>query len=817
MQSFAKCVALAFALCAALSLSPYAATAKSIRVAGQVVDYRAQPVKGAHIVAYREVDNDLGDQSAFAKIAEAESSSDGRFGMPGEGEECWLVAYKAGLALTWKLAYLPCDTVLRLDRPRQLDGMVLDEIGRPVAGARVGLCLKNETMAPRELTLPDHEAWHTRTDSRGRFLFDRIPPETTADFRVDAPGRAPVWTFCDFGLQEGEQFAAGRKDIRITLPADTRLEGRVVAPESGEPVAGVRVQARPYARPGERYCRDPVVTDPNGRFVFTGLRPGVYLLQTLAQERQSHGRFGNNPVVTVEPGQTLRGVELRAGKEAVLELLVRDEVNDKHLEGARITASCAPFRCATTTDANGLARFHVPAGKCTIWGFKRDYGGLISPRDFDLEEGQTCRGEIPFVYAAVSVSGTVSDAQGRALAGAFVASWPFGEPTVADADGRFAIRIYCYPLPATTRLWARHPELGLGNLVELQDPSKSGQFHASVLLEPAHCLTGRVIDPGAGAIPAACVRLLKARPGRRYDEPLAEVLADANGVYCFRGVPVPPPDFEYALVAQAPGYNENSVDGLSLAKPAGEPVHLSPIVLQPARDLVAGIVTDTNDRPVPGASVETPRSGENENQTQPRRKVLTDAQGRFRIENLCQGPVEIVAQIRPPNAREGITYTRGGETNIKVVLGQTLSFARSLTGARLPSLAGFDLREPLPGLEGKAVLLCFLDVQQRPCRHVLRQLAERARELTKSNIALVAVQAAPCAAGEPDKLAGQYGADIRFGKVTDNAEDTQRAWGIQSLPWLVLADRDHIVRAEGFAPAALQQKVDELAGRPVPR
>jgi hypothetical protein len=100
---------------------------------------------------------------------------------------------------------------------------------------------------------------------------------------------------------------------------------------------------------------------------------------------------------------------------------------------------------------------------------------------------------------------------------------------------------------------------------------------------------------------------------------------------------------------------------------------------------------------------------------------------------------------------------------------------------------------------------------------VLSPLAERAGELTKSNIALVAVQVAPCETGELDKLAAQYGAGFRFGKVTGNAADAQRAWGIQSLPWLVLADRDPIIRAEGFAPAVLQQRVDELAGRPVPR
>ena len=44
------------------------------------------------------------------------------------------------------------------------------------------------------------------------------------------------------------------------------------------------------------------------------------------------------------------------------------------------------------------------------------------------------------------------------------------------------------------------------------------------------------------------------------------------------------------------------------------------------------------------------------------------------------------------------------------------------------------------------------------------------------------------------------------GQVRQDVEKVKLAWGVQSLPWLILTDRDHVVRAEGFP-------VDELEAR----
>jgi len=39
------------------------------------------------------------------------------------------------------------------------------------------------------------------------------------------------------------------------------------------------------------------------------------------------------------------------------------------------------------------------------------------------------------------------------------------------------------------------------------------------------------------------------------------------------------------------------------------------------------------------------------------------------------------------------------------------------------------------------------------------------------------------------------------GMIQDDEEETRFAWGVRSLPWLILTNRKHIVNANGFSLA----------------
>ena len=53
--------------------------------------------------------------------------------------------------------------------------------------------------------------------------------------------------------------------------------------------------------------------------------------------------------------------------------------------------------------------------------------------------------------------------------------------------------------------------------------------------------------------------------------------------------------------------------------------------------------------------------------------------------------------------------------------------------------------------------------------------------------------------------------DISFavGTIKGDVEKARFTWGVKSLPWLILADRNHRVIAEGFGLNELEDKLKE--------
>jgi hypothetical protein len=45
------------------------------------------------------------------------------------------------------------------------------------------------------------------------------------------------------------------------------------------------------------------------------------------------------------------------------------------------------------------------------------------------------------------------------------------------------------------------------------------------------------------------------------------------------------------------------------------------------------------------------------------------------------------------------------------------------------------------------------------------------------------------------------------GAITADIEKTRFTWGVRSLPWLILTDSKHIIRAEGFNLSELDEKI----------
>jgi hypothetical protein len=132
---------------------------------------------------------------------------------------------------------------------------------------------------------------------------------------------------------------------------------------------------------------------------------------------------------------------------------------------------------------------------------------------------------------------------------------------------------------------------------------------------------------------------------------------------------------------------------------------------------------------------------------------------------------------------------------------------KSLMGTKLPRLNLFmdDTFNPL--IRDKAVLICFFDMNQRPSRHCMMQLAKQDRQLNQKGVRVVAIQASNVEESELREWTRQNNIPFPVGKIQGDMEKTRSAWGVQSLPWLILADNKHIVFSEGFQLGELDNQL----------
>jgi len=132
-------------------------------------------------------------------------------------------------------------------------------------------------------------------------------------------------------------------------------------------------------------------------------------------------------------------------------------------------------------------------------------------------------------------------------------------------------------------------------------------------------------------------------------------------------------------------------------------------------------------------------------------------------------------------------------------------------GKPLPNFEGIKLNFSTKQTKDMAILLCLFDMNQRPSRHCIIQLAKRAEELKEKGVAVIAVQASNVDENKLNEWVKKYNIPFPVGMVQDDVEKIRFAWGVRSLPWLILTDREHIVRAEGFSLAELDKKISAIA------
>ncbi|MBN2588375.1 MAG: carboxypeptidase regulatory-like domain-containing protein [Sedimentisphaerales bacterium] len=254
-------------------------------------------------------------------------------------------------------------------------------------------------------------------------------------------------------------------------------------------------------------------------------------------------------------------------------------------------------------------------------------------------------------------------------------------------------------------------------------------------------------------------------------------------------------------------YPEEFADQIVRNTPLGK--HDLKVTLEKGGTVTGRVVRFENGKKVPVANIEVTAKGGTLARSN-RFKTMTDSQGRFQLRNLS-----IKSLTRNPNEQlqqqpqtwniscgpesQTVVFEEGKSTKeVEIILRPELSSAIPLTGKSLPSFDGIKLDYDINQAKDKKVLVCFFDLEQRPARNGILQLNKRIQELEEKGVKVIAIHVSNIEKNTLDAWLKENNITIPVGIVEGDSEQIRFKWAVQSLPWLILTDTEHIVTDEGF-------------------
>jgi protocatechuate 3,4-dioxygenase beta subunit len=679
--------------------------------------------------------------------------------------------------------------------PQKITGIVRQPGGQPAAGVPVRLIGPGGFMTGS-----------TKTDATGKFELEWDP-------------RRVVWN--------------NSPPCILARDAEHNLSAAL---DTDEGITNVDLKLAPaLALAGRVECDGKPVTNATAALVFWTGRSGMYLYGLARTNTPTPGQFEipalppgrRYGVVVTAPGygrkqlnsfeasadagrQDLDSVELKLANLKLAGQVL--DADNNPVAGCSVSISGNDQPSANVrTDRNGRFAFErVCEGTVRLSASCQQTRGNISAEGGDMSVVL----RLDQTYSSSSgapmhkLKGAVTDAEGKPVAGAQVAVFPASGSRQWVKTGQNGE----YNLTWSLQSWqmqrggallvVRDAARDLAAVVDLSDDATN----LDVRLKPALTLAGQVKAVGDSPLHNAQVGLwLKA--GNSYEN-LNEQMATVNAEGRFE-IKCLPPEPQYLVYASASGFGRNQQQ---VGPDAGtNRLDLDPFVLKPADRVVAGQVLDANDKPVSGVNaslmnVIAPGGG------QPEGSVTTDRNGQFRLQ-VCEGQVRLYA-----NSQNGNGYAQAsveaGDTNIVINLRSSSGIVSqpqraSLKGSLLPDLTGVNLAtDAAPA--GQPVLLCLFDAGQRPSRHVLQQLETQSAALRQKNVRVLGVQAVQV--GDDVFNGWKTASPVSFpvGRVTDKSAKTKWASDVSVFPWLILADANHRVAAEGFSVDVLEAEIQKM-------
>lgn len=89
----------------------------------------------------------------------------------------------------------------------------------------------------------------------------------------------------------------------------------------------------------------------------------------------------------------------------------------------------------------------------------------------------------------------------------------------------------------------------------------------------------------------------------------------------------------------------------------------------------------------------------------------------------------------------------------------------------------------------------------------MRHLNAKAQEIKTKGLVVVVIQASKVDNSVFNEWVEKNNIPLPVGMVQGDQEKIRFSWGVRSLPWPILTDKQHVVIAEGFSVAELDDKL----------
>jgi hypothetical protein len=781
-----------------------------LTITGQVVDSKAVAVQGAEVVVYQRIPT-LGWQLE-AKILTPVVKTDAKGAFELQAEvtsqyDVFIVARKPGYAYAWDgLSYShntlgKGEFLLVLEPPCTLAGHLVDPNGRPVANARIqALPVTSYLDRIRQRPVLGPLEWFTTTsDSEGGFHFDQLAADVSATFRV--PGRSCIFSF---RTQEMDScgFEVWQTGIRLVLPRVGTIRGRV-QDEQARPVSGIHLMVQSGRGRGEvtnLYVPRETTSDSQGVFVLEDLPEGPHRIEILTPDEGGSEWIGGPVETRVNADKVTSDVAVQVGKGGTAEVTVLDAKTRRPLPGAKLSLYGQTWRTDKPGVANqqGVACVRAPAGKYEAQAFADGYSLWRIPEGAVITAGQTVRLEAMLDPDPPKVTGRVLDSAGRPASDVCVGLHPFGDRVYTDSQGRLAASYDKQYGAKGGFAVARSVQTGTAAVAILKENEMSRPME--LVLAPGWTLTGSVADPNGAAIPAARVAL-SLNVKYCLSNLGAEVLTGPDGRFEFRAIPPVLSGFDYRVCVDAAGFGPKEYVRI---KPEGQPgatVDIGTITLPLADQSLSGVVVDANGQPSPHVPIFiNGLAGEVQH---PGKSTATNERGEFTFTRVCKGVIRIQASFGTSPGGAGYVRTVIPCERVKIILGKDLSHLpeASILGRPLPSLAGLSKDLADTRNDGSPLLVCLCDLEQRPSRQCLVDLAKQADKLAAKAIRVIVVQTSKADLKQFEAFLKANGITFPIHMTEGDFEAKRSTWGAKSLPWLILTDKSLVVTGEGLAAA----------------